>query len=171
MHYYALVEIPNDVPVDEAVAEVMEPYRERWDEDTADYNDGFWDWYQIGGRWKGVLDKNYRADEDPDNQELCRYCNATGVRTDIRVSGGCNVCNGSGVAVKWPTDWKSHPSDVAYRGDMTDDDKPFTLILSSGYASKEHWNGKEFEDLSGKLDEAWNNLDPATRLVVVDYHC
>lgn len=41
-----------------------------------------WDWYQIGGRWSGILD-NYNPTEDPLNQEPCGYCRATGIRMDL----------------------------------------------------------------------------------------
>lgn len=66
-----------------------------------------WDWYQIGGRWTGVLVPNYNPNEDPANQETCFLCHGTGKRTDMDVEGGCNGCKGTGVATKWPTQWKS----------------------------------------------------------------
>jgi hypothetical protein len=50
---------------------------------TSTYNPkAKWDWYQIGGRWTGVLD-NYNPEKDPKNQEPCPYCKTTGIRTDL----------------------------------------------------------------------------------------
>jgi hypothetical protein len=43
---------------------------------------GYWDWYQIGGRWSGYFDKAYNADEDPANVERCIHCRGTGRRKD-----------------------------------------------------------------------------------------
>jgi len=39
------------------------------------------DWYVIGGRWTGVLDK-YDPEEDERNYETCLICGGTGLRND-----------------------------------------------------------------------------------------
>lgn len=55
MHYSTWAVIPGrhesvTSEVEALVAQLMEPYRETWNDKGDDY-DGFWDWYQIGGRW------------------------------------------------------------------------------------------------------------------------
>ena len=73
MHFYALAVVPGDGDVDRLVAETLAPYdyRREVEPHTAEdgtahwYNpDGLWDWFQIGGRWTGVL-SGYRPQEDP----------------------------------------------------------------------------------------------------------
>jgi len=61
------------------------------------------DWYQIGGRWKGIHDPEYDPDKDPDNYEPCR---CEGKDKD------CPRCRGTGQAPVWPTSWKRHPKDI-----------------------------------------------------------
>ena len=79
-----------------------------------------WDWWQIGGRWTGLLD-GYKPSEDPDNIEDCYLCNATGLRNDnvgrnIREENPeytCNGCQGTGKMLKWPSSWKRYEGDIA----------------------------------------------------------
>lgn len=78
-----------------------------------------WDWWQIGGRWTGAFDKNYKPDKDPDNQEVCLLCGGTGFRDDVvaiktRIKDPDFKCNGctNGIATKWPTQWKSFSGDI-----------------------------------------------------------
>jgi len=85
----------------------MEPFCEH----DGDNPDGKWDFWQIGGRWTGLFD-GYEPDKDPDNSEPCWLCGATGKRTDMEVVNGCNRCNGTGTAIKWPTKWKRHDGDI-----------------------------------------------------------
>lgn len=70
-----------------------------------------WDWYQIGGRWTGYWG-NYDPEKDPDNIETCWLCQGTGTRTDMKVNNGCNGCQGTGKAVRWPTQWKTYAGDI-----------------------------------------------------------
>jgi hypothetical protein len=78
-----------------------------------------WDWFSIGGRWTGYLD-NYEPAKDPANTELCRLCNGTGTRHDIPVyeegtsplERNDSGCQGTGTAVKWPSEWVQHPGDI-----------------------------------------------------------
>jgi hypothetical protein len=83
--------------------------------------DSFWDWYQIGGRWKGAFVSDYDPDKDPAHQETCRQCGGTGTRPNGLAEfgqdwfdrcNGCNGCNGTGQSVKWPTEWGPHDNDV-----------------------------------------------------------
>lgn len=72
-----------------------------------------WDWYQIGGRWSGLLNPDYDPAEDPRNQEVCRQCHGTGKRNDALGQSQrakdptytCNGCDGKGQSTKWPTEW------------------------------------------------------------------
>jgi hypothetical protein len=119
MHYSAIVIVPGETTdIDHAVAAVMQPYRE-------DDRHGFWDWYQIGGRWTGLV-SGYDPTKDPDNIEVCWICQGSGMRTDrlgqeLRAENPaytCNGCNGTGRAVKWPTEWAKHPGDIASVADV-----------------------------------------------------
>jgi hypothetical protein len=88
--------------------------------------DGYWDWYQIGGRWTGYLspylkdgDGVYNPEEDPVNRVLCDFCDATGTRTDLE--GGpreCNACSGTGERALWPTQWKRVEVDYPLAGNV-----------------------------------------------------
>lgn len=112
MHYSNLliIERPEDGNVKRAVEEAMKGHKEPG---------GFWDWYQIGGRWTGVLD-GYDPEKDEENVEVCMWCSGSGVRTDaVGVANGmplrnyCNGCEGKGKRVKWPTEWRDHHGDIA----------------------------------------------------------
>ncbi len=84
---------------------------------TSTYNPkSKWDWFQIGGRWTGLLDPSYDPAKDPRNQKPCDLCNGTGLRNDevgqkqraLDPTYGCNGCKG-GVMQKWPTCWAPAP--------------------------------------------------------------
>lgn len=66
-----------------------------------------WDWWQVGGRYSGRFAVNYDPSEDPANKESCWLCHGTGKREDMEVIAGCNGCGGTGVAIKWPTRWRT----------------------------------------------------------------
>ena len=120
MHYSNLViiEKPEDgEPLDEAfvrgaVEQAMGPSED---------NGGFWDWYQIGGRWTGALD-GYDPETDPANQKPCEWCEATGITTAAvgarypaylsNVGKTCFQCKGTGKATEWPTAWPFRLGDV-----------------------------------------------------------
>lgn len=76
-----------------------------------------WDWWQIGGRWTGMLAISYDPSEDPENKERCFLCGGTGKREDMECVSGCNGCKGTGISIKWPTQWRAVGS-VARRGDV-----------------------------------------------------
>lgn len=162
MHYLAFVEIHPDTEltapgIEEAVATAMEPYIETWDEETGE-SSGFWDWYQIGGRWTGHFD-GYDPMADPKNQEICWLCHGTGVRADpvgvklgydarvIEVGGfydieadhprlgqigWCNGCNGKGISVKFAGDSTPRLGDVATRLQVAEIEAPYTLVRLNG---------------------------------------
>jgi|SRR5215475_2449507 len=73
----------DEIGLEEALQEQMAPF----DENEECFRDGSrWDWYQIGGRFTGMLD-NYDPEKDPQNME-----------SDGRV--------------KWPTKWAQHKGDI-----------------------------------------------------------
>jgi hypothetical protein len=37
---------------------------------------GFWDWWEIGGRWTGLLEPAYDPEADARNYSPCKYCDA-----------------------------------------------------------------------------------------------
>lgn len=94
------------------------------DEEYGDYwtnPDSFWDWWQIGGRWKGSLVPDYNPDDDPAHKETCRICKGTGERPGgLEEFGqkwydncnGCNGCSGTGTSNTWPTQWRPHDGDI-----------------------------------------------------------
>ena len=143
MHFGNLVIIKpldddgNQVDIESAISEAMGPDEE---------HGGFWDWYQIGGRWTGVLD-GYDPHKDPANVEECWLCNGTGVRTDGLSGNGCNGCGGEGTKVKWPTEWKVHQGDAIPVENLTEEhlDKFYRIVTPSGkYYEKEEyvpWGG------------------------------
>lgn len=127
MHYLALVLIPGGGDVDELVAEAMAPYDEALeiepfieDGETYQHNPvGFWDWFQIGGRWTGHL-SGYDPAEDPRLMDVCDLCQGTGMRVDqlgrtLRAEDPdytCNGCSGKGKRLLWPSEWPRHDGDV-----------------------------------------------------------
>ena len=172
MHFYALVEIPQDAEnVKAAVEKAMEPYREGLSES------GFWDWWQIGGRWTGTLD-GYDPRADRRNMRECWLCDGSGLRDDEAARRwrekspgyGCNDCDSTGIEVKCPTEWARHDGDIATRDAIVDERRPYTLVVGGEAYHREEWDGESYVDTSEDLQRAWDAMDPATRLVVVDYH-
>ena len=129
MHYSNLVIIETTDDVEKAVEQAM---------GASEDQGGFWDWYQIGGRWTGVLD-GYEPDEDPRNVEECFCCGGTGFRNDAigkqaREREPSYTCNGCGDIKdgKWThgkhgpgkhTSWSyaKHPGDIAPIDTLTEE--------------------------------------------------
>jgi len=127
MHYSNLVIVKREehFDLDAAVEAAMGPHE----------NDGgFWDFYQIGGRWTGAFD-GYDPEKDPANIKVCALCAGSGTRTDMTVANGCNGCNGTGKAVEWPTQWKRHDGDVIPVSELTQEhwEKFHRFVLPDGY--------------------------------------
>lgn len=181
MHFCALVVIPPEGDVEQAVTEAMAPY----DEADESASIAFWDWWQIGGRWTGHLD-GYDPRSDEALLEPCDLCRGTGMRTDeigkaMRKKDPafrCNACDGKGKRAKWPTDWPRRDGDTqpveAVIKLLTEkpDKAPFTLIaprvLMQSPLSFERteeqtkdWHKRVVEELQ---------QHPGQRVVVVDYH-
>jgi hypothetical protein len=103
------------------------------------YNpDSKWDWWMIGGRWTGAL-SDYDPEKDPDNMERCPLCQGTGKRNDTLgretrakdPAYTCNGCDGKGMRLKWPTEWKSQGNILPARELLkhyTPEDAPFALV-------------------------------------------
>jgi hypothetical protein len=143
MHYSCLVIVPMTAAddIDAAVKAAMEPYDENVN------RSGFWDWYQIGGRWMGSLD-GYDPETDPNNKEPVGR-------------------------VKWPTLWKRRDGDIQPVENVPTDFVPHTFIDSDGRAShRSVWSGmailtdeKWEEHYRKALGHEFGNL-----AVIVDYH-
>lgn len=114
MHYSNLVIIENDYDVDSSVQRAM---------GKSAYDDprSFWDWYQIGGRWTGVLDgDSYDPASDPQNKD------------------------------KWPTDWARYAGDVQPIENVTPEayDRFFRVVVEDGpiYGGEEYLPWKSFSE-------------------------
>lgn len=96
-----------------------------------------WDWWQIGGRWTGVL-TDYNPAADPANYEPCRLCDGTGTRTDgiSPGKGNCNGCQGTGQRKKWPTEWAHTEGDIQPVANLlahfTDEVVPYAVVTPDG---------------------------------------
>jgi hypothetical protein len=102
-----------------------------------------WDWWQVGGRWSGMLEVGYDPEKDPANMEICFLCAGSGKRNDeigkaqrlINPDYTCNGCDGKGIRSKWPTAWVN-------RGNQIQVGK---LDLSSIRDSKEIKAGNDYD--------------------------
>lgn len=170
MHGLALVVIDEAGDPAVLVEALMEPHNE-----SDDGESGWWDWYQIGGRWTGHL-TGYDPSADPANIEKCDLCRGTGVRRDMTVANGCNGCAGRGHRAKWPTNWKAHYGDVAALSAVTDWADSLAVVGPQGHVAKwEAHPGEEYEPLTAdayaEAVKAWaENLPERGRVVVVDFH-
>lgn len=148
MHFLTYVLVPGSTKnVEKAVAKALAPFQEG-ELDSR----GWWDWYQIGGRWSGCLSE-YDPEKDPKNIEKCDLCEGTGVRDDRvgvangfptmtlkpevaksvgRTVGYCNGCGGLGKRTKWPTQWDTHRGDIQCPSVALTKDMPYRVVLASG---------------------------------------
>lgn len=211
-HYYALVLIPGEGDVDELLNEALARYDEQLEVEqrTETYGGetetywtnpaGFWDWYQVGGRWTGHL-SGYDPDKDPSLSEVCWLCSGGGLRNDAlglqtrarNPEYTCNGCSGTGRQQMWPTQWPRHDGDVlpaahALKLLMDDTTKaPYTFLAHGAehVAHKERYepnatDGNYFPlqytpeqmvELIRKTVTARLNAGfEGDRIVVVDYH-
>jgi hypothetical protein len=205
MHYHAEIFINNLLDIDAEVEKIMAPFdenldiEEKEDEDGDKYwhnPNGFWDWFQIGGRWSGVH-TGYDPSTDKDNYEKCFICEGTGFRNDrlgverrsSDPSYTCNGCGerkeengvvtwahgkfGPGLTLKFQSNFKRYFGDVINVSDIKDDFYCYTLMVGKECFHKEVWNGETFVNtefdgnVKGKLLEL--NITKGY-LVTVDYH-
>jgi len=171
--------------LDKAVSEAMAPYKEGEEEENPR---GFFDWWQIGGRWTGKHDPSYNPQTDPENIETCDLCAGTGFRRDdVGINSlkstptyTCNGCGtydqekkswvhgplGPGRRTKWPSQWRRFEGDVAPLETVPDDLECYTII-GPGFAEHEETGKlksvpvKKFLSDRG-ITDGW--------LVTVDYH-
>lgn len=131
-----------------------------------------WDWYQIGGRWTGVFSKEYNPTTDPANLEECRFCQGE----------DCIHCNGTGLEVKWPTQWKDFAGDVATPAQvlkMKEDHKLgyYFLMGETFYARTWYHDDKQYPDcfennpeFDSQVENALRLAHPNSKVVAVDIH-
>jgi hypothetical protein len=153
MHYHAECWFPFDPTDDleEAVHALMRPFDENGPEAQA----RIWDWYQIGGRWRGHHDPSYDINSDP-------------------------TCSGV-----WPTQFKLHEADCMRVIECPDDLTAHTLFIYDDGEWNDHtayqkqvWDGASEQFLDGPFDGNVQNkleelgLEPECDgwLVTVDYH-
>ena len=111
-HFPVIVMVPGDADVDAAVAKQLQPFDENgeWGRDGSR-----WDWWQIGGRFSGLLSPGYDPAKDPANIEDCDFCDATGTVAEATgasypawrdlVGKPCPNCGASGKALKFTSEW------------------------------------------------------------------
>lgn len=175
MHFHCEIWMPEKSDwqgIVDYVAREMAPYQEHWECACASDIDcvcepvGWWDWYQIGGRWKGVHVPGYDAHDDPENIGVGRFARPG--------------------ELSWPTEWPVHPIDVIAIGDLPKDFRCYRLILGERVFVRKELNPDWDREKHGFDDpdvpfyiEIWdgnvtrtladNGLDWGY-LVTVDYH-
>lgn len=204
MHYHAEVWLPELKDVHNQIEKAMAPFSENdyqtekiieYDEEYWRNPQGFWDWWQIGGRWTGAH-TGYDPYEDERNVKRCLICGGTGFRNDqtgVKArrndpSYTCNGCGtwdeetgewkhgrwGAGRTLRWSTDFEPHLGDMLPVGEVKEDLSCYTLIVKGQAIHKEIWNGSEFKT-TGFDGNVLNKLDELGitdgYLVTVDYHC
>lgn len=90
---------------------------------------------------------------------------------------GCNVCHGTGKALKWPTDWAPHPKDIIPLSELPDNLSCYTLVLPEKVI---HWEEDFFNKDEGELTKEVRKIRlslileeekiTSGYLVTVDYH-
>jgi hypothetical protein len=174
MHFSCFVvvgpEVTTIAEAHEAVSKAMDPYYEGneavqvTDEDGHTYwtnPQGWWDWWQIGGRWSGALDPDYDPMKDPRNQtnKPCHWCKGTGAKnaevvfeanndTDV-----CSQCSGTGKEAEWPTQWAEHAGNI----------QPVTTVLERIEAGTVHTPYRLVApDAPVRSREKWDDEAPST---------
>lgn len=179
MHYHAEVWLPHNRNVEEQIDNALAQFNES-------ESCGFWDWYQIGGRWTGVH-TGYDPYEDINNYEVCKLCKGTGDRDDwvhydkgerkfkdkwAEECNGCNSCFGNGIAPVWTTDFQPYDGDIIPVSEISNKLCCHTLIIKGQAYHWEEWDGKDFikTDFDGKV-KAMLKKHGITKgyLVTVDY--
>lgn len=169
VHFYAWVAIPPGSEIDDAVAAAMEPYRVNEDQQESDAEDDadVWDFWTIGGRYTGALD-GFDPLQDPENQETCPRCSGSGI--GAAPGEECPRCRASGRVATSPQRWRRHPGDVQSLHRVVHLDLPATLVTPAGIHQAFTVDGASWTDERGGMRAALDALDPASLIVVVDYH-
>ena len=143
-HYHAEVWVPWDLEsaASKFVESVLAPYKENSD------GEGWWDWYQIGGRYTGIHDPSYDPEKDK-----------------------CNIeANGE---IKWPTKWARFAGDIMEIKDLPESLTCYTLMAQGQVFQHEIWDGDNFidGDFNGLVVPKLKELGIARgHLVTIDYH-
>lgn len=187
MHYHAEVLIPEDTPSENVhafVTALMAPF----DEDLEDGEGSqrkWWDWWQIGGRYKGSHVPVYDWETDPDHEIRCDLCVGTGTRPNgleefgqawFDSCNGCNGCLGKGVRNMWPTQVDAHPLDVIPIDQVSDELTAWTLVTRDGVLHQERFEWDEATETGEIIKDLWDGKVKAALngskglLVTVDYH-
>ena len=170
MHYSNLVIIKKTDDVEAAVKQAM---------GAPEGQGGFWDWYQIGGRWTGALD-GYDPETDPANLKTCTLCGGSDDRkaewkAEMK---GCNGCHGTGKQVEWPTQWKMRAGDIQPIESLTQEqlDKFFRIVTpwARTFGGEEYlpWkpSGEMFRERETPPLDWLKKEYPGYLVVVVDNH-
>lgn len=170
MHYSVLV-VTDRPPTEKLLASKLR----RWECKK-------WDWFQLGGRYSGRLAPDYDPTEDPANKEVCSLCDGTGKRTDDignlardrDPDYSCNGCNGTGIHLKWPTQWREDaPGNYAQVKDvdLTRVTPTFAILVDGEWhETVEFGNALDYERWEKKFRQLLASLSPTSWLSVVDCH-
>jgi hypothetical protein len=194
MHYHAQIHVPTLDHYEDQIAKILAPHLETHDSETEE-TVGFWDWYQIGGRYSGRA-TGYDPETDPRNIEECSICNGTGFRNDERgqriradnPSYTCNGCGtfdgttklwaqselGTGKCLKWPTKWASGPFNICSVEAVPDELTCFTLIANGIVLHHDCTVTLDDREIHfiGNVRRALDDLGiKSGYLITVDYHC
>jgi hypothetical protein len=161
-HYsnFVIIERPEDGITEEAIeAAVNEAMGAHEDQG------GFWDWFQIGGRWTGVLD-GYDPETDPKNKKPCDLCGGTGDRAtyrgepkELQHPSGCNGCDGTGIRTEWPTQWGFRAGDVQPLANVTPEQyESFYRVITPSDGTFTH-KRTEYQPWKTEAEERWRTIE------------
>ena len=158
MHYHVEVAVMamDRVGAIQAATEALAPFK-----------DEHWDWFQIGGRWRGthVAGRTIKP-----GAKICWRCLGSGLCSVTPPFPSCfapdegrlcAACNGAGLAVPWPTEWDAHPLDACRLADAT------PSLVAHALVSDGEWR-----DIEGvfPLPLPWENPPGDLWLVTMDCH-
>lgn len=120
-----------------------------------------WDFWQVGGRWTGMLMPTYEPEQDPRNKETCSICNGTGQRNDqlgkeqrlADPTYTCNGCKGTGIEVKWPTEWAKISGDQTMLKDV-----PFEALHTTAEQKAAKHYDQVHAVIAGRTWESWDAI-------------
>ena len=192
MHYCVLL-FTNELPSEEKIAEIMHPYYEgnaEYDEETEKRLNPYpvfeWDWYQIGGRYKGSLKLSVEKDKEyynfgyysrEDRNKRLFYSSLLSDMKEFAEMGN---------APSWKYSEEDYFNSMGYRdgylyvdGARVDDIINFEeqncyicIDVDGNAIARETWNGKEFmmdEQFDERLAEIKKN-SKGMCLTVLDIH-
>lgn len=192
MHYCVLL-FTKELPSEEKIAEIMQPYYEgnaEYDEETEQRLNPYpvfeWDWYQIGGIYKGSLKLSVEKDKEyynfgfysrEDRNKRLFYSNLLSDMKDFVEKSN---------TPSWMYKEEDYFNSMGYRdgflyvdGARVDDILNFEeqncyicIDVDGNVIARETWNGKEFiedKNFDEKLEEIKRN-SKGTFLTVLDIH-